>query len=171
MHICVIELGQRCLTPIHSLNQCWFINCTLGTNFNEIWIKIQKLSSNKMLFKMISAKIPFCLGENSLDYNFKKNKHWKNPMTNYKYLWWLSDIIMQVVYFNTCFLAWLANPHSVLWENKVNSLFDVVIYMESNKPSWHSVSGIILYMYPANGRWHYNVASSHIGWAHTKNNH
>ena len=39
----------------------------LGTNFNEILIRIQTFSSKKMHLKMSSAKrLPFCVGPNQL---------------------------------------------------------------------------------------------------------
>ena len=48
--------------PILTIRPLW-------TNFNEIWIKIQKFSFKKMHFKMLSAKWqPFCLGRNVLNF-------------------------------------------------------------------------------------------------------
>ena len=54
--------------PSHYLNQCWVIvRWTLGTNFNEILIKIQNFSFTKMHLKMSSAKRwPLCPGGDEL---------------------------------------------------------------------------------------------------------
>ena len=50
--------------PSHYLNQSWVIvSWTLGTNFNEILIKIQNFSFTKMHLKISSAKRwPLCPG-------------------------------------------------------------------------------------------------------------
>ena len=52
-----------CSAQSHCPSQCSIIvNWTLGTNFNEIWIEIQKFSFTKMHLKMSSGKWrSFCL--------------------------------------------------------------------------------------------------------------
>ena len=44
---------------------------TLGTNFNEIWIKIQTFSLKKMQFKMSAKWRPFCLPQYVTVISFK----------------------------------------------------------------------------------------------------
>ena len=64
------------------------------------------------------------------------------------------------------------------WKNSQNTLEIFVCKMTAILPMpqcgkgefyWISqVTGIILYMHPANERWPYNVTSSLIGWAHSR---
>ena len=76
LHICVSELigtgSGNGLSPVLHQAITW-TNADLlsigplGTNFIEIWIKIQKFSFLKMPLKMLSAKWqPFCLGGDEL---------------------------------------------------------------------------------------------------------
>ena len=55
-------------TTTHWLNQFWIIVIwTLGTNFNEIWSKMQQFSLKICILEMSFAKWrPFCLGLNLL---------------------------------------------------------------------------------------------------------
>ena len=79
-HIYVSKMGQHCfrinsdngLLPVWRQAITWTNTelCSigpLGTNFSEIWIKLQNCSFIKMHPKMLSAKWqPFCLGGDEL---------------------------------------------------------------------------------------------------------
>ena len=76
---CIYESGQHWFigsdnglspfsAPSHCLNQCWCSIEPLGTNFSEIWIKIQNFSFIKMQVKMLAVKWrPFCRGGDELN--------------------------------------------------------------------------------------------------------
>ena len=65
----------RLFSASHYLNQCWIIiNCTLGKNSSEIWIKIKQFSCKKIRLKMSFAKWrPFCLGLNQMEKRISPN--------------------------------------------------------------------------------------------------
>ena len=66
----------------------------------------------------------------------------------------------------TLFGCLIRNSFTILWITSYTYKFDSItehILMRQ----WDT--GFILYMRPANERWHYNVTSSLIGWAHTQN--
>ena len=75
-HICVRKLtiigSDNALSPGRCQAMIWnnaglLLIEPLGTNFSEIWIRIQTFSFKKMHLKMASAKWrPFCLGLNVL---------------------------------------------------------------------------------------------------------
>ena len=89
-HICVSEQDQHCfsngLSPIRRQAITW-TNAVLlsirplGTNFNEIWIKIQNFSFMKIHFKMSSAKWrSFCSGGNDLSYHDSHLSSWDSKL-------------------------------------------------------------------------------------------
>ena len=72
-HVSISELGQHwfrlwLVASNHHLNHAGILLIgPLGTNFNEIWIKIQNFSLMKMHLKMSSGKWqPFCPGGDEL---------------------------------------------------------------------------------------------------------
>ena len=94
MHICVSKLtiigSDNGLSPgrwqaITWTNAGILLTGTLGTNFNEILIKIYQFSFKKIHFKMSSGKWwPSCLGLNMLRASFCKISPVVTPF------WWLS---------------------------------------------------------------------------------
>ena len=120
----------------------------LGTNFSEIWIKIQTFSFTKMHLKLSSAKWPFCPGGDELahyplsdyyitgpcnhikadamasfapDYKLSQNSHeWQTLL--FKYLFCYSQIDLSPVdWYATMINTYLSDLLEFLGEHRKNN--------------------------------------------------